>query len=159
MKRFHPPILAGLAIMAIAACAKRDPVDESANAVGPPATTNDSAGAVAGGPPPISNAAVPSGTIPAALQGRWGLTPADCSSTRGDAKGLLVIGADKLKFYESQAVPGVSIESSDDGISGEFNFTGEGQSWSKYVSLKLQGDELVRTERNPMASYTYAKCD
>ena len=39
--------------------------------------------------------------IPASLHGRWGLTPADCTSTRGDAKGLLIVSADGLKFYES----------------------------------------------------------
>src|SRR4051812_2684079 len=26
--------------------------------------------------------------IPTAIRGRWGLVPADCTSTRGDAKGL-----------------------------------------------------------------------
>ncbi len=32
-------------------------------------------------------------TIPAALHGRWGMVPADCTSTRGDNKGLLTITA------------------------------------------------------------------
>ena len=27
-------------------------------------------------------------SFPAAIQGRWGLVPADCTSTKGDAKGL-----------------------------------------------------------------------
>ena len=95
---------------------------------------------------------------PPALQGRWGLTPADCIPSRSDAKGLLTITADQIQFYESRGTPGTSIESNDSGISGNFNFTGEGQSWSKYVSLKLQHGGLVRTERSPMASYTYARC-
>ena len=159
MKRFRPPLIAGLLLLSVAACEKRDPVDNDANAVGPAApVTNQSPGAVAGGPPPITNGASASGAIPATLQGRWGLTPADCTPGRSDAKGLLTITADSLKFYESQATPASSIESGDTGISGEFAFTGEGQSWTKYVSLKLQGDGLVRTERSPMASYIYAKC-
>ena len=111
------------------------------------------------GPPPVSANATSGGVINPAIQGRWGLTPADCTPNRSDAKGLLIISANELKFYESRGTPGTSIESNDTGISGNFNFTGEGQSWSKYVSLKLQHGGLVRTERSPMASYTYARCD
>src|SRR5688500_4994135 len=29
--------------------------------------------------------------IPAAFHGRWGMVPADCTSTKGDAKGLITI--------------------------------------------------------------------
>ena len=86
------------------------------------------------------------------------MTPGDCTSTRGDAKGLLEIGPDYLKFYESRAVPGTSIETEANAISGNWNFTGEGQQWSRYVSLQLQGKVLNRTERNPVASYDYARC-
>jgi hypothetical protein len=159
MTRLRLPFFALLAIAAIAGCEKRDPVADEANAIPAAPVTNDSAGAVAGGPPgPASNGVAAAGPIPAAIQGRWGLTPADCISTRGDNKGLLVIGPDSLKFYESRAVPGTSIESGDQGISGNFNFTGEGQEWTKYVSLKLEGKVLMRTERNAVASYNYARC-
>ena len=160
MKPIHLPLSALLVVGAMAACEKRDPVADEANAVAPSASvTDDSAGAVAGGPPPISADAEGGGVIAPALQGRWGLTPADCIPSRSDAKGLLTITADQIQFYESRGTPGTSIESNDSGISGNFNFTGEGQSWSKYVSLKLQHGGLVRTERSPMASYTYARCD
>ncbi len=143
----------------LAACEKRDPVADEANALGPVEVTNVSSDAVAGGPPAAAaNTVAAAGPIPAAIQGRWGLTPGDCTSTRGDNKGLLTIAPDSLKFYESRAVPGTSIEAGDQGISGNFNFTGEGQEWSKYVSLKLQGKVLTRTERNPAASYNYARC-
>ena len=156
MRPFYLPLGAMLVVAAMAACEKRDPVADEANAI-PAAPATQSAGTIAGGPPsPAAGEA--SGPIPAALHGRWGMTPADCISTRGDAKGLLEIGPDALKFYESRAVPGTSIETGDQGISGNFNFTGEGQEWSKYVSLKLQGEVLTRTERNPVASYDYARC-
>jgi hypothetical protein len=158
MKRARFPIFAFMAILSIAACKKSDPVADEANAIPPAESTTDNAGPAAGGPPPISPNADAAAVIPAQLQGRWGLTPADCTSTRGDNKGLLVVTGDALKFYESRAMPGISIEKTDHSISGEFNFTGEGQSWTKYESLKLQSDGLVRTERNPAASYTYAKC-
>ena len=157
MKPIYLPLSALLVVGAMAACEKRDPVADEANAI-PAAPATDSAGTIAGGPPAANVSGAAAGPIPAALQGRWGLTPADCTSTRGDAKGLLEIGPDSLKFYESRAVPGTSIESGDQGISGNFNFTGEGQEWSKYVSLKLQGKVLTRTERNPVASYDYARC-
>jgi hypothetical protein len=156
MKPIYLPLSALLVVSVMAACEKRDPVADEANAI-PAAPQTDSAGTIAGGAPaPAGNGAA--GPIPAAIQGRWGMSPADCTSTRGDAKGLLEIGPDSLKFYESHAVPGTSIESGDQGISGNFNFTGEGQEWSKYVSLKLQGKVLTRTERNPVASYNYARC-
>ena len=92
------------------------------------------------------------------MQGRWGLTPADCTSTRGDAKGLLVIDSGKLQFYESRAVPSPGIEMLTTSVSGDFLFTGEGQEWTKYEALDLQGDKLIRTERNPGATFTYVRC-
>ncbi|MEO7602747.1 MAG: hypothetical protein ABIS39_05725 [Sphingomicrobium sp.] len=158
MKHFRLPAFALAAVTFLAACGGRDPVADEANAI-PALVTNDTAGAAAGGPPaPATNDVAAAGPIPAAIQGRWGLSPADCIATRSDNKGLLEIGPDSLKFYESRAVPGTSIEAGDQEISGNFNFTGEGQLWSKYVSLKLQGKVLTRTERNPVASYNYARC-
>src|SRR5215203_3426999 len=41
--------------------------------------------------------------IPAQYYGRWGMAPADCTSTRGDAKGLIGIGGRTIKFYEAIA--------------------------------------------------------
>lgn len=158
MKRWRLPTCAMLAMAALVACSKRDPVADEANAIAPAPVTRNDAGPVAGGPPPLTAGAEEGAVIPAVLQGRWGLTPADCTSTRGDAKGLLVITGDALQFYESRAVPVRSIETGTNSISGQFTFTGEGQTWTKYESLKFQDDGLVRTERNPVASYTYAKC-
>jgi len=152
-----------LACAALAACSKRDPVDDKAtkNTAGLP-TINEPAPDATGAPPANATAAQPlpppAAAIPAALHGRWGLAPADCFSTRGDTKGLLVVGPDGVKFYESRAVPAADAQTGDDSISGDFRFTGEGQTWTKFESLELQGKELVRTESNPMASFTYARC-
>ena len=82
----------------------------------------------------------------------------DCTSTRGDAKGLLTVGPTELKFYESRAVPGPDTQTGKDSITGNFAFTGEGQTWTKFEALELKGRELVRTESNPVASFTYARC-
>lgn len=103
-------------------------------------------------------AAVASGAIPAALQGRWGLVPDDCTSTRGDAKGLLVVAADKLTFFESRARldrPGTATA---DSVTGEFAFTGEGQSWRKTVTLRLDKGALVRTEDDLPQPLRYQRC-
>jgi hypothetical protein len=148
----------------LAGCGKGDPVDNDAkNTAGLPASRENSPNAAGGPPTTRANPAPPSlpgsaPAIPAALQGRWAMAPDDCTSTRGDAKGLLVITPTDLHFYESRAVPGADVDASADSISGSFAFTGEGQTWSKFMALQLQKDGLVRTESNPTASFTYAKC-
>lgn len=159
MKRLGLPFFATFFLLSFAACEKRDPVEEEANAIAPVPVTNSSAGPVAGGPPTTASNADPSGIIPEAVQGRWGLTPADCEHGRSDAKGLLTIGPNDIRFYESLGTPDTSVEKSERAISGNFSMTGEGERWTTYISFKLTGDGLVRTERNPVASYTYAKCD
>jgi hypothetical protein len=162
MLRAIAPLIVPLAMLTVVACSKRDPVDDQArNTAGLPAI-NEPAPDATGAPPANAVATKPlpavASKIPAPLQGRWGLTPGDCTSTRGDAKGLLIIGPDDLKFYESRAVPGPDTQTSPDSISGKFAFTGEGQTWTKFQALELQKDQLVRTESNPMASFTYARC-
>jgi hypothetical protein len=162
--RFRLPVISFAAIALLAACGKPDPVANNANGASLPAPVNDTAPSPEGTPPENDTqpatvaAATPSTTIPAPLQGRWGLTPADCTSTRGDAKGLLVISSGELRFYESRAVPASVVKADDDSISGEFDFTGEGQKWTKFETLERRNNLLVRTESNPAASYTYAKC-
>jgi hypothetical protein len=157
------PFISCALILVIVACSKPDPVANDAKPVNLPLPANHADPDPAALPP--QNAAAPQPVsldaakrIPAVLQGRWGLTPADCTSIRGDAKGLLVVTAEDLHFYESRATPAADVQSDATSISGHFNFSGEGQSWSKYEALKKTGDKLTRTETNPAASYTYAKC-
>jgi hypothetical protein len=152
------------AALALAACGGTGPVDKNAsntaglpdiNAAAPTATGEPH---VKTAPATAAPARAPSVKIPAALQGRWGLTPADCTTSLGDAKGLLVINSDELRFYESRAVPSADVAADASSISGTFAFTGEGQQWNKYEALKVDKKALVRTEMNPTASFTYAKC-
>jgi hypothetical protein len=160
-------IIISLAV-GLAACGKSDPVADNAdNSAGLPAPIEANASDPTGAPPPDNSAkpAVPgSGTttpaaaIPAALHGRWGLTPGDCTSTKGDAKGLLIVAADRLTFYESRAVPSGNVQASADSFSADFSFTGEGQTWSRYQTLERKGDKLMRTLSAPMESFTYARC-
>lgn len=159
------PIVTIASVATLVACSGQDPVAPEANNVAaqsdvdvlPPdesaiTPTNDLANGV---DQPVVE---PTNTIPAAFQGRWGMTPGDCMSTRGDNKGLLTVAADRLTFYEARAVPTGTLKQTKDSVSGDFNFTGEGQSWKRYQVLELQDSKLVRTESGPMASYTYARC-
>ena len=109
MIRFFAPIAMIAGLMSMVACSGRDPVvaDEANNLAAAPdvdvlpadesaVTPTNELENGDGGARQLTTATA----IPASLHGRWGLTPADCTSTRGDAKGLLIVSADGLKFYE-----------------------------------------------------------
>lgn len=156
--------MASFGALSVAACSARDPVADGANNVAAettvlppdesvvPATNEPENGAAE----PVNETAP--GKIPASLHGRWAMTPADCTSTRGDAKGLLVVSAETLKFYESLASPAGTLDTSSNSATGDFAFTGEGMTWKKFEALELQDGKLVRTESDPMASFTYVRC-
>ncbi|MCJ2188494.1 hypothetical protein [Novosphingobium beihaiensis] len=102
-------------------------------------------------------------SIPEVLRGRWGLVPADCTSSRGDAKGLLTISGDTLTFYESVAELGFIKAREAGRITAAFEFSGEGQSWVLDVTLSTPdgGRTLVRKDTGPDAApepLTYQKC-
>jgi hypothetical protein len=163
--RFRVPVFTCVLIVAIAACGKHGLVAKGANQVtAVPGAAINSAPTPEGAPPEnettLEDMAPGTGAaaIPAALQGRWGLTPADCTSALAKAKGLLVINPGELRFYESRALALPDIQSDNQTISGNFRFSGEGKSWTRFESLKRSGDKLTRIEANPAASYTYAKC-
>lgn len=137
--------LAALALLTLVGCSaeKADdaPADRASEAT-PPATVT---------------------AIPQAVQGRWGLVPADCTSTRGDAKGLLVIDATTLKFYESVATLGPVTENAAESIAASYAFTGEGQSWTLDISLEAQdgGKTLIRRDTGKdaaPAALKYTRC-
>ena len=171
MLRFYVPIAILGGVTTLVACSGRDPVaDNAANGTAAPAEvdvlppdesvatpTNDLDNAD-DEDVNVSQASDTATAIPAAFQGRWGLTPADCVASRSDTKGLLVVDADGMRFYEAQAKPAGELRLTPKSVSGSFAFTGEGQSWKKHQVLELQDHKLVRTESDPMASYTYARC-
>jgi hypothetical protein len=87
------------------------------------------------------------GSIPEQFRGRWGLVPADCAGG-ADAKGLLLVEADRLTFYESRAtLDSVLAGSRPEAFAGRFDFTGEGMNWAREVELERQGAGLRRVER------------
>ena len=102
--------------------------------------------------------------IPAAFQGRFGMVPDDCTSTAGDAKGLLEITGTELKFYESVGKLESVTGATGGRFRGEFAFTGEGQEWQRDVVLDLRegGKILVRREFGEGASpeaFDYTRCE
>lgn len=151
-----------LLLLAIAACSSHGPVDAQAKTttglpnVSLPAPT--AIGEPHGPTTPAKAEPAPAATIPAALQGRWALAPRDCTDSAAGAKSLLVVNPNELQFFESHAVPAAAIETDANSIGGTFAFTGEGRSWTKYEALKVTQQRLTRTEINPSASFSYAKC-
>ena len=159
---FRVPFVSCMTVLAIAACSARSPVDNRATGpvnlpdvkVSAPSATGEPHGPTA----PAKADPVPVAKIPAALQGRWALAPRDCTAPPPEAKGLLVITPAEMRFYESRAVPSTDAQADNVSMGGNFAFTGEGQSWTKYEALKVDRQTLTRTETHPMASFSYAKC-
>ena len=143
--------LVPLAALALAACQQAE---------APSAGEDPRTGAASPAPAAQPPAAV---AIPAALHGRWGLVPADCTSTRGDAKGLVTIDATTLRFYESRAQLGAVRQRDDNGIEASFAFSGEGQTWRLDVDLRVKdgGKTMLRRDKGPDAAaqpLRYARC-
>lgn len=158
MKIFAPTLLATLSVLALAAC------DSGTSDTSDTATAEATPAAV---PLPEDTALVSpvaaAATIPTAIQGRWGMVPADCEPSRADAKGLLAIDGNKLEFYESVGTLGEIEEASDTRIRADFDFTGEGMTWERDVVLEVQdnGATLIRREYGDDAApgpFRYSKC-
>ena len=98
--------------------------------------------------------------IPAAFRGRWGMVPDDCTSTRGDTKGLVTIDPTSIKFFESRGTLTKVTLDAPENFTGTFAFTGEGQSWTNSQNLKLTGSSntLVRSQADVSQSFTYQRC-
>jgi hypothetical protein len=132
---------------------REDAAAVEANAIAPPASAvrvqpdgnSASENTVAPAPAP---------TIPAQYRGRWGLVRADCTSTRGDAKGLITVSDRTVRFYEATATLKEQLPSMGGRFTGAFSHTGEGQSWETVTSFARQGDTLTRTEGAQGFSYT-----
>jgi hypothetical protein len=95
--------------------------------------------------------------IPAQYRGRWGLVAADCTSTRGDAKGLMTVGDTSIRFYESSASLQEQRPAIATSFAGVFVFNGEGQTWERVVTLTRTGDRLKRAQAD--GTFNYRRCD
>ena len=79
----------------------------------------------------------PASRIPAAFQGRWGMVPADCTSTRGDNKGMITVTDDRIRFFESTGTLTKVTQDAKENFTGTYAFTGEGMTWTNSHNLKL----------------------
>ena len=167
MKNISPLVPAVLLSFALIACQQADPnniaIDEANNAAAmevetlPPSNTSATNADSATTP-----ATLPT-SIPAQFHGRWGLTGADCTSTRGDAKGLLTINDARLTFFESKGTLDKVLGATASNFDANYGFLGEGQSWERVERLKLVNDKLNRRTdtqagQEPPVNLTYERC-
>ena len=159
-----------LFVLALAAC--KQPGNNTLEAVDNQVGATEAANAQVALPPseqgtgPTSNdrdAATLPNKIPANLQGRWGINNADCTSTRGDAKGLLSISDTQLTFYESRGVVDQVLDASATSFDARYDFAGEGQTWKRTERLSLENDKLRRRTdseagQEPPVDLTYGRC-
>ena len=145
-----------LAALALAGCSGREePAAVASESAAPaPVETTTAEPAKPAAPPAVA-------AIPAALRGRWGLVPGDCTSTRGDAKGLLTIDAAGLRFFESAGKLGKVAEAGPNSLRASFAMQGEGMEWTRDMALEVEGNTLKRREFGPEASaegFVYTRC-
>ena len=155
-----------LLAIALASCQQEDPnniaIDEGNNAAEIETLPQDETAANEEDTAPSDNEALPtppdsaSAAIPAQYHGRWGMVPADCTSTRGDNKGLITIADGSIKFYEAVATLKEQRPAIATSFSGLFAFTGEGQNWQKVMTFTRTGDTLKRAEES--GTFTYKRC-
>lgn len=126
----------------------------------------DATGAAPEAASPADNSADPRDDragFPDAMVGRWGLVPADCTSTMGDAKGLMTITPERVAFYESRATIAELHARSASSVSADMAFSGEGQEWTTRMALELgtDGETLVRRDSGDNAMpepLEYTRC-
>ena len=110
--------------------------------------------------PAPTPSASPVASLPSDFQGRWGMVDNDCIPGRADAKGLMIVAADGLGFYESRGRIQKAQAIRSNTLQLDLAFTGEGQEWNRTETLTLldDGKTLVRDEQKPAASYRYSRC-
>lgn len=163
MKRLVLPLLA--APFALAACSDPAPAPSdpaTSAAVVKPAPSQSMVppvGASADG----TDVAAQGATFPSAMRGRWGLVANDCDPTRGDNKGIMTIGENDVRFYESVAEIGKVADRSDRSLRAMFDYEGEGMAWLRDARYELAdgGRTLVLTEFGddaPQGPRRYSRC-
>ncbi|WP_309601684.1 hypothetical protein [Sphingomonas sp.] len=161
------------ALLALAACQQNTDniaIDEANNVAAVEVETlppNDGTAAAQGTPAATpTNAASPAKlptAIPAQFHGRWGLTKADCTSTKGDAKGLLIINDVRLTFYEAKGTLDKVLGATKTSFDANYGFSGEGQTWQRVERFKLVNASLNRRTdaaagQEPPVNLTYKRC-
>ena len=166
MKQISPLLPAALLSLALIACTQSDPnnisIDEANNSSATadvevlPPSENDAMPTEDGNATVGNEAAPAASAIPTQYRGRWGMVAADCTSTRGDAKGLITVSDTSIKFYEARATLKEQRPAIATSFSGLYGFSGEGQTWEKVVTLTRTGNTLKRADDE--GSYNYNRC-
>ncbi|MXO94024.1 hypothetical protein GRI62_10470 [Erythrobacter arachoides] len=116
------------------------------DAAPPAAATPETSAPAATSTPMPSGEAQPITAIPAAMQGRWGMTTADCDPDEAANKGLMTVDATTLRFYESVAEIGDATLAGDTMLRGTFAYEGEGMQWTRDLTLSLSGADTLTLE-------------
>ena len=170
----HEKILFSALTLALISACSSNPQEDGNRSVGNmtviedqqmPATESAEFGNEASSPPSeaVAKATDDGTSIPPAIRGRWGITAADCTSTHGDAKGLLEIQPATMIFYESRGTLERISEHEPTRIRATFAFEGEGMSWQRDMILDAQddGQTLIRKELGADAApspIAYRRC-
>lgn len=96
------------------------------------------------------------GPIPAALQGRWTGINDRCGDRAADME--LNILPDQFVFHESVGIVQKATPGENGRLSVTAAFTGEGQSWTRTMSLALAEDEQRLTIINDGTAATRKRC-
>ena len=155
-----PALLACVGALALAACSGPAPEPAASETPAPAATAQplpSPAPQPSAAPSPLPT------TFPAAMLGRWGLVPGDCTSTRGDNKGMITISANEIRFYESVARITSASERTADQLRAAMAFEGEGMQWNRDIAIKAwpARDQLILEEFGTDAvpgPRTYSRC-
>lgn len=149
--------------LALTACSRDAPAPDVEQSAAPNAAPSTSTAPEA--VPSASENVSPKGVteFPAAMHGRWGLVPADCTSQRGDNKGLITVDEKSIRFYESVASIAAVKQATVTSLSATLAYDGEGMQWQHDAKLELkpQTGELVMEEFGPDAvpgARTYTRC-
>lgn len=169
-------------VLALAACGRRDEVpahDDVTAAVpaGNEAEVDAALGNIVmvdnGTPAPgVPDVSSPSASdlrrqarhFPAALQGKWGLTPADCDISRSDTKGVMTVRGDAVSFYDASAVVSAVPEKSSYRIVADLDYRGGGRTWRRRERFEVVngGTMLQRTAPvppgTPPRTFRYEHC-
>lgn len=155
--------LALLPLIALAACDK--PAEKPEVQPGVVTNISDRTERAPDVPPPV-NATLPaespapdvqaSGSIPAALLGRWTGMTDKCGDRMADLE--LSILPDQLVFHESVGMVEAVTPGDDGQLSVKAAFTGEGQSWTRTLALRPAIDGATLTIINDGTAVTRKRC-
>lgn len=98
----------------------------------------------------------PEGAVPQALRGNWTGVSDRCGDRAAALE--LAIGPDSLIFHESVGTVEAVATGADGAIRVTAAFTGEGESWTRTLTLRLSADGRTLTIVNDGAATTRKRC-